>query len=102
MVESLLGFVYDPAYHRLLGQAGEFGLHASLHANADLAAQYDPLLTSTMYDPGLRQPLTKRGLLSGMSMTEKQVGSDLTDKAEAGDQETRPRLKFARARSVRS
>ncbi|MGW4293694.1 acyl-CoA dehydrogenase family protein [Micromonospora chersina] len=43
----------------------------------DLAARYEPLLTSTAYDFGLRAPLTKRGLLAGMSMTEKQGGSDV-------------------------
>ncbi|MEU1837785.1 acyl-CoA dehydrogenase family protein [Micromonospora chersina] len=43
----------------------------------DLAARYEPLLTATAYDFGLRAPLTKRGLLAGMSMTEKQGGSDV-------------------------
>jgi putative acyl-CoA dehydrogenase len=42
-----------------------------------LASQYEPLLESRDYDPGLRPPLTKRGLLAGMSMTEKQGGSDV-------------------------
>jgi putative acyl-CoA dehydrogenase len=42
-----------------------------------LAAQYEPLLTSRVYDPGLRVPTTKRGLLAGMGMTEKQGGSDV-------------------------
>ncbi|TCC00439.1 isovaleryl-CoA dehydrogenase [Micromonospora zingiberis] len=43
----------------------------------DLAAGYEPLLTARTYDFGLRPPLTKRGLLAGMSMTEKQGGSDV-------------------------
>ncbi len=43
----------------------------------DLAAVYEPLLTSRVYDPGLRTPATKRGLLAGMGMTEKQGGSDV-------------------------
>ncbi|MDO3705138.1 acyl-CoA dehydrogenase family protein [Micromonospora sp. C28SCA-DRY-2] len=43
----------------------------------ELAARYEPLLTATSYDFGLRAPLTKRGLLAGMSMTEKQGGSDV-------------------------
>ncbi|GGQ62852.1 acyl-CoA dehydrogenase family protein [Couchioplanes azureus] len=43
----------------------------------ELAAAYEPLLTSRAYDPGLRAPLTKRGLLAGMGMTEKQGGSDV-------------------------
>ncbi|CAL9543976.1 Putative acyl-CoA dehydrogenase AidB [Actinosynnema sp. ALI-1.44] len=42
-----------------------------------LAARYEPLLTSRVYDPGLREPTTKRGLLAGMGMTEKQGGSDV-------------------------
>ncbi|MEC4018619.1 acyl-CoA dehydrogenase family protein [Streptomyces sp. H27-D2] len=42
-----------------------------------LAAVYEPLLTSRQYDPGLRIPTTKQGLLAGMGMTEKQGGSDV-------------------------
>ncbi|KPM53492.1 acyl-CoA dehydrogenase [Frankia sp. R43] len=43
----------------------------------DLAAVYLPGLTSSVYDPGLRPPASKRGLLAGMGMTEKQGGSDV-------------------------
>jgi len=43
----------------------------------ELAAVYEPLLTARVYDPGLRTPATKRGLLAGMGMTEKQGGSDV-------------------------
>ncbi|NJC73712.1 isovaleryl-CoA dehydrogenase [Planosporangium thailandense] len=49
----------------------------ALRHNPDLAAAYEPLLTAGVYDFGLRAPLTKRGLLAGMSMTEKQGGSDV-------------------------
>ena len=42
-----------------------------------LAARFEPLLTSAAYDPGLRPPEGKRGLIAGMSMTEKQGGSDV-------------------------
>jgi putative acyl-CoA dehydrogenase len=42
-----------------------------------LADAYEPLLASRDYDFGLRPPLTKSGLLAGMSMTEKQGGSDV-------------------------
>ncbi|WP_034273993.1 acyl-CoA dehydrogenase family protein [Actinospica robiniae] len=49
----------------------------ALRANAALSAEYEPLLTSRVYDPGLRAPLGKRGLLAGMGMTEKQGGSDV-------------------------
>lgn len=43
----------------------------------ELAARFEPLLTSREYDPGLRDPATKQGLVAGMSMTEKQGGSDV-------------------------
>ncbi len=43
----------------------------------DLAASYEPLLTAGHYDPVLRPPLTKPGLIAGMAMTEKQGGSDV-------------------------
>ncbi|MET8154030.1 acyl-CoA dehydrogenase family protein [Actinoplanes sp. NPDC049668] len=43
----------------------------------ELAAVYEPLLTARAYDPGLRAPAAKRGLLAGMGMTEKQGGSDV-------------------------
>ncbi|MEV6900543.1 acyl-CoA dehydrogenase family protein [Amycolatopsis sp. NPDC051372] len=49
----------------------------ALRANAELAALYEPLLAATEYDFGLREPSTKRGLIAGMSMTEKQGGSDV-------------------------
>ena len=49
----------------------------ALRANPDLAATFEPLLTSREYDFGLRDPQTKRGLIAGMSMTEKQGGSDV-------------------------
>jgi putative acyl-CoA dehydrogenase len=61
----------------------------SLRHAPDLAARFEPLLTATEYDPGLRVPDRKAGLLAGMAMTEKQGGSDVranTTRAEpAGD-----------------
>jgi putative acyl-CoA dehydrogenase len=55
----------------------------------DLAARYEPLLTALTYDPGLRVPDGKAGLLAGMAMTEKQGGSDVrantTRAVPAGD-----------------
>jgi putative acyl-CoA dehydrogenase len=55
----------------------------------DLAGTFEPLLASASYDPGLRVPAGKAGLLAGMAMTEKQGGSDVranTTRAEpAGD-----------------
>ncbi|MBF6435319.1 acyl-CoA dehydrogenase family protein [Nocardia cyriacigeorgica] len=49
----------------------------ALRANPELAARYEPLLTSRVYDPVLAPPTEKAGLLAGMSMTEKQGGSDV-------------------------
>jgi putative acyl-CoA dehydrogenase len=46
------------------------------HAPA-LAEQYQPLLAATEYDPSRRPAAAKRGLTAGMSMTEKQGGSDV-------------------------
>ncbi len=43
----------------------------------DLAARYEPLLCAREYDPAPRVPDTKPGLIAGMSMTEKQGGSDV-------------------------
>ena len=49
----------------------------ALRTTPDLASAYEPLLTSRVYDPGLRPPAGKAGLLAGMGMTEKQGGSDV-------------------------
>ncbi|MBE3002169.1 acyl-CoA dehydrogenase family protein [Nocardiopsis sp. HNM0947] len=49
----------------------------ALRHSPELAQQYEPLLSAREYDFGLRAPETKRGLIAGMSMTEKQGGSDV-------------------------
>jgi putative acyl-CoA dehydrogenase len=49
----------------------------ALRRQPELAKVYEPLLTSREYEPGLRVPTEKRGLLAGMGMTEKQGGSDV-------------------------
>ncbi len=49
----------------------------ALRHNTELAAVYEPLLTSRVYDPDLKVPATKAGITAGMSMTEKQGGSDV-------------------------
>ncbi|HEY7147719.1 MAG TPA: acyl-CoA dehydrogenase family protein [Streptosporangiaceae bacterium] len=49
----------------------------ALRRQPELAARFEPLLTSATYDPGLRPPDGKAGLLAGMAMTEKQGGSDV-------------------------
>ncbi|MGV0554673.1 acyl-CoA dehydrogenase family protein, partial [Mycobacterium kansasii] len=45
--------------------------------NPELAQVYEPLLTSREYDPELRPATAKPGITAGMSMTEKQGGSDV-------------------------
>ncbi|MDX2563064.1 acyl-CoA dehydrogenase family protein [Streptomyces sp. TX20-6-3] len=49
----------------------------ALRAQPELAEVYEPLLASSSYDFGLRVPTEKRGIIAGMSMTEKQGGSDV-------------------------
>lgn len=49
----------------------------ALRYNSELAAVYEPLLTSREYDPELKPATTKAGITAGMSMTEKQGGSDV-------------------------
>ena len=50
---------------------------SALRKQPDLAAEWEPLITTLDYDPGLRPHATKRGVLFGMAMTEKQGGSDV-------------------------
>src|ERR1700730_6772652 len=49
----------------------------ALRKQEDLAATWEPLITTLEYDPGLRPASTKRGALFGMAMTERQGGSDV-------------------------
>jgi putative acyl-CoA dehydrogenase len=49
----------------------------ALRTTPELAARFEPLLAARSYDPELRPPDTKPGLIAGMSMTEKQGGSDV-------------------------
>jgi putative acyl-CoA dehydrogenase len=46
-------------------------------AAPELAKTWEPLLTSSDYDFGLRPASDKRGVLCGMAMTERQGGSDV-------------------------
>ncbi|MFF3644299.1 acyl-CoA dehydrogenase family protein [Streptomyces sp. NPDC002564] len=58
----------------------------ALRADPALAAEWEPRLTSTVYDEGLRPAARKAGVLFGMGMTEKQGGSDVranTTRAQA-------------------
>ena len=49
----------------------------ALRQQKDLAEKWEPLMTTLDYDPGLRPASTKRGVLFGMAMTERQGGSDV-------------------------
>ncbi|MFD4759362.1 acyl-CoA dehydrogenase family protein [Streptomyces sp. NPDC058439] len=49
----------------------------ALRTDPALAAEWEPLLTSTAYEQGLRPAAQKAGVLFGMGMTEKQGGSDV-------------------------
>ena len=63
-----------------------YAVMPALRKQPELAARWEPLITSLEYDPGLRPPLSKRGALFGMAMTEKQGGSDVranTTRADA-------------------
>ncbi|MET8579798.1 acyl-CoA dehydrogenase family protein [Streptomyces collinus] len=58
----------------------------ALRADPELAAEWEPLLTSVIYDQDLRPAASKAGALFGMGMTEKQGGSDV----RANTTEARP------------
>ena len=58
----------------------------ALRLNPELAAEWEPRFTSTVYDPRLVPASGKAGALSGMAMTEKQGGSDV----RANTTEARP------------
>lgn len=49
----------------------------ALRAQADVAGEWEPLLTARRYDPALRETAQKGSALCGMGMTEKQGGSDV-------------------------
>lgn len=54
-----------------------YAIVPALRYNPELSKVYEPLLTSREYDPELRLATTKPGITAGMSMTEKQGGSDV-------------------------
>ncbi|MFD9983662.1 DNA alkylation response protein [Streptomyces massasporeus] len=62
----------------------------ALRRQPELAKLYEPLLTSREYDPVLREPTKKRGLLAGMGMTEKQGGSDVRTNTTAATPTAEP------------
>jgi putative acyl-CoA dehydrogenase len=54
-----------------------FAVVPALRAQPELAAEWEPLVTSTTYDPRLIPAAEKGCAISGMAMTEKQGGSDV-------------------------
>jgi putative acyl-CoA dehydrogenase len=68
-----------------------FAAVPALRAEPAVLDEWAPLLTSAVYDPGLRPAADKGGALCGMAMTERQGGSDVrtneTFARRAGDDE---------------
>lgn len=54
-----------------------FAVVPSLRLQPDVAAEWEPRVLSTEYDPTFRPASEKRGALFGMAMTERQGGSDV-------------------------
>jgi len=54
-----------------------FAVVPALRAQPDLAAEWEPLVTATAYDPRLLPASEKGSAIAGMAMTEKQGGSDV-------------------------
>jgi putative acyl-CoA dehydrogenase len=54
-----------------------FAVVPALRATPELAAEWEPLVTATHYDPRLIPAAEKGCAISGMAMTEKQGGSDV-------------------------
>jgi putative acyl-CoA dehydrogenase len=54
-----------------------FAVVPALRAQAELAAEWEPLVTARTYDPRLIPVAQKGSAIAGMAMTEKQGGSDV-------------------------
>jgi putative acyl-CoA dehydrogenase len=54
-----------------------FAVVPALRATPELAAEWEPLVTSRSYDPRLIRASEKGSAIAGMAMTEKQGGSDV-------------------------
>jgi putative acyl-CoA dehydrogenase len=54
-----------------------FAVVPALRAQPELAAEWEPLVTSRSYDPRLIRASEKGSAIAGMAMTEKQGGSDV-------------------------
>ncbi len=73
---GLLAWVQGEAGH-ICPITMTYAAMAALRVDPQLTAQLAPLLTSRSYDPAPLPMTAKRGVIAGMSMTEKQGGSDL-------------------------
>ena len=69
--------VWNPEPGHVCPISMTYAVVPALRHNPELAAVYEPLLTSRRYDPELKLATTKPGITAGMSMTEKQGGSDV-------------------------
>lgn len=69
--------VWNPEAGHVCPISMTYAVVPALRHNPELAAIYEPLLTSREYEPELRLATTKAGITAGMSMTEKQGGSDV-------------------------
>jgi putative acyl-CoA dehydrogenase len=54
-----------------------FAVVPALRTQPELAAEWEPLITATTYDPRLSPASEKGSAIAGMAMTEKQGGSDV-------------------------
>src|SRR5919197_414084 len=89
---------FNPVWHQLMEVAVSHGIHGTPWRDgnpgahvARAAKMYVWGQVEPGHDYGLRVPTTKRGLIAGMSMTEKQGGSDVranTTRAVPSDGET--------------
>jgi putative acyl-CoA dehydrogenase len=86
VVRAVKTSVWTPEPGHMCPISMTYAVVPALRHNPELAAVYEPLLTSRVYDPVLKVPAAKAGLTAGMSMTEKQGGSDV----RAGTTEAQP------------
>ena len=89
VVRAVKTSVWTPEPGHICPISMTYAVVPALRANPELAAVYEPLLASGVYDPHLAVPTSKAGITAGMSMTEKQGGSDVragtTDAVPNGD-----------------
>jgi putative acyl-CoA dehydrogenase len=69
--------VWNPEPGHVCPISMTYAVVPALRFNKELADIYEPLLVSREYDPELKVPTAKVGITAGMSMTEKQGGSDV-------------------------